>query len=140
MNNSRFMIMILAILMVLTVACASYQIPAQTKAQAPVQPQSPTPVQNAPQSAASSSSSGNTVNVAIKGFKFVPADANVKVGDTVVWTNEDSAPHTVQSSDSVLKSATLSNGDTYKHTFTESGKHDYICGIHPSMHGSITVQ
>ena len=85
-------------------------------------------------------SSGKVVSVSINGFKFVPADINVKVGDTVVWTNEDSAPHTVESSDDTLKSDELSKGDTYKHTFTKVGKYDYICGIHRSMHGSVTVQ
>ena len=85
-------------------------------------------------------SSGNVVNVAIKGFKFVPADVTVKVGDTVVLTNEDTAPHTVESSDAVLKSDELSKGDTFQHTFKKAGKHDYICGIHPSMKGSVTVQ
>ena len=85
-------------------------------------------------------SSGNVVSVAIKGFKFVPADVTVKVGDTIVWTNDDSAPHTVESSDGVLRSDELSKGDTYEYKFAKAGKHDYICGIHPSMHGSVTVQ
>lgn len=83
---------------------------------------------------------GKVASVSIKGFKFVPSDLNIKVGDTIVWTNEDSAPHTVESSDGVLKSDELSKGDTYQYKFTKAGKHDYICGIHPSMHGSVTVQ
>ncbi len=84
--------------------------------------------------------SGESVAVAIKGFKFIPADITVKVGTTVTWTNEDSAPHTVESSDGVLRSDELGKGDSWSFTFTKAGKHDYICGIHPSMHGSVTVQ
>ena len=84
--------------------------------------------------------SGKVVAVAIRDFKFVPAEANIKVGETVVWTNEDTTPHTVESSDGTLKSDELSKGDTYKFTFTKSGKYDYNCGIHKSMHGSVTVQ
>lgn len=83
---------------------------------------------------------GEKVAVAIKGFKFIPQDITVKVGTTVTWTNEDSAPHTVESSDGVLRSDELGKGDSWSFTFTKAGKHDYICGIHPSMHGSVTVQ
>lgn len=81
-----------------------------------------------------------TVQVSIRSFKFVPADVNINSGDTVVWTNEDSAAHTVESNDGTLESDELSKGDTYKFTFTKAGKYSYICGIHPSMKGSITVQ
>ncbi len=80
------------------------------------------------------------VAVSIKGFKFVPAEVNIKIGETVVWTNGDSVPHTVESSDGTLKSDELSKGGTYRYTFAKPGKYDYICGIHPSMHGSISVQ
>lgn len=89
---------------------------------------------------ASKTSSAKTVFVSIKGFKFSPQDMTVNVGDTVVWTNEDSAPHTVESSDGTLRSDQLSNRDTYSHTFTKVEKLDYKCGIHSSMHGSVTVQ
>mgnify|MGYP001604578443 CR=1 FL=1 len=85
-------------------------------------------------------SSGNVVSVSIKDFKFVPSEASIKVGDTVVWTNDDNAAHTVESTDRTLKSDELSHGDTYKHTFTKAGTYNYICGIHPSMKGSVTVQ
>ena len=83
---------------------------------------------------------GNSVAVTIKGFKFVPADVTIKVGDNVAWTNEDTAPHTVESSDGTLKSDELSKGDKYSYTFTKARKYDYVCGIHPSMHGSVTVE
>ena len=120
------------LLMIFVVACSQPQTSAPTPAQ--------TPAQNTPPPAANKLNSGNSVSVAIQGFKFSPADINVKVGDTVIWTNKDSAPHTVESSDGTLKSDELSKGDTYKFTFTKAGKYDYICGIHKSMHGSVTVQ
>ena len=81
-----------------------------------------------------------TTQVLISGFQFIPAGITINVGDTVVWTNKDSAQHTVESSDNTFKSGVLSNGDTYSFTFTNAGSHNYICGIHPSMHGSVTVQ
>ena len=103
-------------------------------------PQTAPASQNAPNIPAKPSSTGNVVSVSIKDFKFVPADVNIKVGDTVVWTNEDSVAHTVESSDGTLKSDELSQGDNYKHTFTQAGAYNYKCGIHPSMKGSVTVQ
>ena len=98
------------------------------------------PEQKTAEATEKAAGSGRVISVVIKGFKFVPADLNVKVGDTIVWTNEDSAPHTVESSDGVLKSDELSKGDTYKYTFTKAEKYNYICGIHPYMKGTVTVQ
>ena len=131
--------------MLLIVACSSYRTsaPAQTQAPAPKQAPTPAPTQSAPQTAsqpAAPASTAKTVAVTIQGFKFTPADVTVKLGDTVVWTNQDSAPHTVESADGVLKSDELSTGDTYSWTAKKAGTHDYKCGIHPSMHGSVTVQ
>ena len=129
----KALIAFLSILMIFTVACASQPAePAQTSQQPP-QTQQPTPAQPVVQAT-------KTVSVAIMGFKFVPADVTVNVGDTVIWTNEDSAPHTVESSDSTLRSDELSKGDTYSYKFTKAGKFNYICGIHTSMHGFVMVQ
>ena len=114
--------------MILTVACA------------PSQPSSNSNTEKAITTAPSSQQSNEQATVSIKDFKFAPQDIVVKAGTTVVWTNEDSVSHTVESSDGTLKSDELSKGDTYKFTFTKSGKYDYKCGIHPSMHGSVTVQ
>ena len=121
--KQKFMMGFFALIVLLLASCATQQ------ASAPEQTNAPTPA-----------ATGNNVQVAIKDFKFVPADMTIKVGDTVVWTNEDSAAHTVESSDGTLKSDELSKGDTYKFTFTKAGKFDYSCGIHHSMHGSVTVQ
>ena len=125
MKKSIFLVGMIIFLMVLVIACA----PSGTQSTTSEDKQ-----QNAVEG------TGKVVNVAIKGFKFVPADVIVNVGDSIVWTNEDSAPHTVESSDGILKSDELSQGDTYAFTFTKAGKHPYICGIHPSMKGSVTVQ
>ena len=124
MQNSK-LAMIVIFLMILVVGCS--------------QPPASAPTQNTP-TTASPAASGKLISVTIQGFKFSPADVTVNAGDTVEWTNEDSTPHTVESSDGSLKSDELAKGDKYRFTFTKAGKHDYICGIHPSMHGSVTVQ
>ena len=77
--------------------------------------------------------------VSIKGFAFNPGDVTVAKGTKVTWTNNDSATHRIKSGDGSFDSQDLKNGDTFEHTFDTAGTFDYICGIHPSMKGKITV-
>ncbi len=81
---------------------------------------------------------GNT-NVAIAGFAYAPRQAVVRVGDTVTWTNNDSAPHTVTANDASFDSGTLTQGGVYSRTFDATGVFSYFCAIHPSMTGSVRV-
>lgn len=76
-----------------------------------------------------------------------PVEANV--GDTVVWTNKDSALHTATSgSDSVADGkfgGTADNptlippGKTFTYTFDEAGEFPYFCTLHPAMVGTVMV-
>jgi plastocyanin len=77
--------------------------------------------------------------VSIKDFAFNPADVTVAKGTTVTWKNDDSATHRIKSGDGSFDSKDLKNGDSFDHTFDTAGTFDYICGIHPSMKGKITV-
>lgn len=110
--------------------------PAETPVEATVTPiQTPSlPVSNATPQAASGS---KIVDVSISNFAFTPASVTVSTGDTVRWTNQDSATHTVKGS--FFESGSLAQGDTYEFTFTEPGVYDYACSIHPSMKGTVTV-
>ena len=95
--------------------------------------QSPNPSQNNSQSGA--------YNVAIKDFAFSPSEITIKKGKTVTWMNGDSAPHTVVSdSGSEINSPSLSNGQTYSHTFNSAGTYAYHCSIHPGMKARIIVE
>lgn len=76
--------------------------------------------------------------VAIQNFAFSPAEMKIKKGDTVVWTNNDTAPHTV-SADS-FHSETLQKGQSFRFTFVTAGTYDYICSIHPRMTGTVIVE
>jgi amicyanin len=82
-----------------------------------------------------------TKSVTIKNFAFRPASITVKVGTTVTWTNGDADPHNVISRGSrgPLRSPTLHRGNTYKHTFTKTGRYAYLCTIHPYMTGTVVV-
>jgi plastocyanin len=78
-------------------------------------------------------------SVNIAEFAFAPPDLSVAVGSTVTWTNQDSVTHTVDSADDSFDSESLGGGATFAHTFDTAGVFAYICGIHPSMSGTITV-
>ena len=79
-------------------------------------------------------------SIDISGFSFAPSALTVQVGDTVTWTNLDSAGHTVTFSGSPsLSSGVLQEGDTHSVTFDSVGTYTYICSPHSYMQGTITV-
>ena len=84
------------------------------------------------------SSSSEFIQVKITNFSFNPQVLNIHKGDTVMWTNMDSAPHTVASKD--FKSATLNKNDTFKFTFNSTGSFDYVCSFHSEMTGKVIVK
>ncbi len=77
--------------------------------------------------------------VTIDNFAFVPATLTVKLGDTVTWTNHDEEPHTVAATGGAFHSPGMDNNGTYSFTFTTAGTFDYVCSIHPFMHGTVVV-
>jgi plastocyanin len=77
--------------------------------------------------------------VSIDNFAFAPATLTVKVGGTVTWTNRDEEPHTVAANDGTFHSPGMGTGATFSHTFPTAGTFDYVCSIHPMMHGTVVV-
>jgi plastocyanin len=75
----------------------------------------------------------------ISGFAFQPGSITATVGDTISWTNEDSAPHTATADDGSFDTGQLAKGASGSHTFTAAGTFAYHCTVHPSMHGTVTV-
>lgn len=114
--------------MVLIGGCAG---PGTTAQPTPVQPVQTQPGQTQP------SATSEAVEVDIKDFSYVPESITVSTGTTVVWTNRDSAPHTV-TADS-FDSGRLDQGQTFTYTFNQAGAFEYWCTIHPSMHHGIVV-
>ena len=84
---------------------------------------------------------------------FSPNPANVKVGDNVTWTNDDTMFHTVTSGtgtsdtnkgkefDSGLSGPTTltTTGKTFDHKFATAGEFPYFCQLHPTMVGKVVV-
>jgi plastocyanin len=89
--------------------------------------------------AAAAAAAAPTVTVTIKDFKFGPDPVTAKVGDTVGWTNGDSAGHTATLDDGTCTTDTIANGATGALTFTAAGTYTYHCSIHNQMKGTVTV-
>ena len=75
---------------------------------------------------------------------YSPNPAQVSVGGTVIWTNDDSQPHTATSGqnatpDHRFDSGILAPVGTFSHTFTEAGEYPYYCLLHPNMVGTVIV-
>jgi plastocyanin len=85
-------------------------------------------------------SGGDTVQVAMRDILFVPEKVSARVGQTVRWTNEDDVAHTVKAEKGAdFESKSVSKGESYKTKLTKAGTIDYVCTIHPSQRGTITV-
>ncbi len=76
--------------------------------------------------------------VEISGFAFSPGTLTIQAGDTVMWTNRDSAQHTITFTD--FTSDRFGDGGTYSHTFATPGTFTYRCSPHPSMQGTVIVE
>ena len=90
-------------------------------------------------SSGASGPAGSTVQVSIMNFAFSPATIAVASGTTVVWTNGDTAAHTVTAADGSWTSPSLAKGARYSRIFNTPGTYNYICAIHPYMKGTVIV-
>lgn len=77
---------------------------------------------------------------------YIPYEITVNVGDEVVWSNDDTAAHTVTAGSAadgpsgVFDSSLFMAGTTFSHTFEEEGTFPYFCMVHPWMDGIVKVQ
>ncbi len=76
----------------------------------------------------------------MKDILFVPENVTARVGQTVRWTNDDDVAHTVKAEKGAdFESKSLSKDDTYDAKLTKAGEIAYVCTIHPSQRGTISV-
>jgi len=87
---------------------------------------------------ASVSAQAATIQISMENLEIMPAEASVRVGDTIEWINKDVLAHT----------ATARNGDfdvmlPPKKTGTlvvkKAGTFEYYCRFHPNMKATLTV-
>jgi plastocyanin len=84
---------------------------------------------------AAAAGGGGTVRMA--GLSFAPGTLTVARGATVVFDNDDTAPHTVTARSGGVDSGVLDPGKQFSLAVTDG--FDYFCSIHPSMTANIVV-
>lgn len=77
--------------------------------------------------------------ITIQGMAFSPAEITISRGDTIRFTNNDSAPHTATFRSAGKDTGRLSQGQSAELTFETAGSYDYFCAVHPSMRGRVIV-
>lgn len=115
--------------------------PTPTKTPAPTE--SPTPTQT-PESTPTAS---GKKTIAMQNIEFQTLYAEVDVGTTIEWVNQDSFAHTVTSAQFHDKAKSwslderVSGGGSISHTFDAEGVYEYFCTIHgkDSMCGAVLV-
>ena len=76
---------------------------------------------------------------------YIPHTVEISAGDTVLWSNDDTAAHTVTSGSSIdgpdglFDSSLFMSGATFEHTFDDAGEYQYFCMVHPWMVGVVQV-
>lgn len=103
-----------------------------------------TPVATSPTTAATAATPTTPATPAIitmgaqgASFVFAPTTLTIHAGTTVTWKNTSTAPHTVVGPG--FDSGVLMPGQSFTHTFTQTGTFAYTCTIHPGMAAAITV-
>jgi len=76
--------------------------------------------------------------ITIRNFAFNPSIITIPKDSIVIWINEESALHRINSD--FFNSEIINRGESFQFKFDNQGTYDYICGIHPSMKGQIIVQ
>ena len=77
---------------------------------------------------------------------YVPATVTVDVGDKVIWSNDDTAVHTVTSGsvvdgpDGLFDTGLLMAGNSFEYSPDTVGEIPYFCTVHPWMKGVLVVQ
>ena len=82
-----------------------------------------------------------SAQVTIETLKYSPETIEIKKGETVKWTNNDLAPHTVTSqTGDTFNSGSIDPDSSWSYTFSQPGTFPYYCTFHPEMKGTVTVK
>lgn len=79
--------------------------------------------------------------IAIKDFKYLPAETTVPAGTKLTISNQDVAPHTVTSEEKgAFDTGTFDGGAKATVTLKKAGTYKYFCELHAFMRGTVTVR
>jgi plastocyanin len=110
-------LLVVVLMVVLAVAGPVVMVRDQLADDAPAAPAAP-----------AAAAAGSTVKMA--GLAFAPGTLTVARGSTVVFDNDDTAPHTVTARSGGVDSGVLDPGRQFSTTVTDG--FDYFCSIHPA--------
>ena len=129
-------------------ACASGSGGTAAPAATAPQPAASAPAASAPAGGESAAAGGGCTtssetggaSVGIENFAFTPGTITAAVGETITWTNADSAAHTATLDDNSCDTGNIAQGASAGLVFDAAGTYAYHCKIHPNMKGTITIQ
>ncbi len=153
MENHAGGISIIAFVVALAVSIGYYQFVYIPEANA--KPILPDEILNPEQTVSVTIVPGSSLDTNPKFFEPKDIRATIGISNKIVWTNEDSIPHTVTTDDGyvdkingpfdslkqqeILPGGFLMEGQTFAFTFTKVGEYAYHCEPHPHMKGTVTV-
>jgi plastocyanin len=112
---------------------------AGSTAPAPVPTTAPSTPSTSGSATGATPATGTTIT--IHNFAFSPAQLTVHPGQKVSVVNTDTTAHTVTANQAGLfATGSIPAGASAQFTApAAAGAYDYICSIHPFMHGTLTV-
>lgn len=70
----------------------------------------------------------------------------IRVNQTVVWNNDDTASHTITSGtpdggpNGIFDSSLIMSGNSFAFKFAKKGVYPYFCMVHPWQEGIVVVE
>jgi plastocyanin len=81
-----------------------------------------------------------TTNVSITSTGFLPEDVTIDVGDTIIWSNEDTIDHEAMDDLVEWETGLIAPGGTGSVIFDTAGTYTYSDTVDVSLVGTVTVQ
>jgi plastocyanin len=81
---------------------------------------------------------GHEYTVPIANMAYGPVPSGLKVGDSIVWVNKDSVPHTVTSRDHSFD-LRIGPGQRGRLNLTKAGTFQVYCIFHAPMRATLSV-
>jgi plastocyanin len=80
-----------------------------------------------------------TVGVDVTKAGFAPANPSIQTGDSITWTNKDTANHQITCATCPFTSPVLAAGQTFTFTFTKAGKFAIVDPLNKNKKSTVTV-
>ena len=89
--------------------------------------------------AAAHAAEGSRVHrITMRNMRFGPVPAGIKLGDAVMWVNDDIVPHTATARNGAFDIGLPAHASR-RMNVTRAGAFDFYCRYHPAMRGRLTI-